>query len=512
MKRALVISFWLIFGSVMIAQSHDGDGYNHPDSLELVTVSGSVIINESTLNPVYFLDENNDGIADYHLNFGPHWYEPDSSNAVRPGSGDNITITGGLNDSSLMTYPVIIVYEINGEFWRDPYFASWNNIGIHNHYMGDHHNGERGQYGFGWEHDTLETLIIDGVVLSDTTFYMNHYYLDSDNDALPDYTLNFGPPWYEPESGIERPHYGDRVNIVGGVMNSENEIPVIIVFEINGEVWRDSSLIGSHFGGGWISGSMSGSRKFHSPFDSEDHMIISEGWRDNSGHGHGGNMMPDSLFTQMLEIYPENIPLAQQMNVVAAYEIHMFQPDGSSGMRGPGGMGGGHMTFGSEVQFQLHYNDNQLNNINADEESITVKYWDDESEQWITPDYFLNTQKKVVTFNSSEISNYVIITADKATGIISSISNIPSKFSLSQNYPNPFNPSTTIEFQVILDSHVILYVYNVLGEKVAELVNRQLGSGKYKVDFFASELHSGIYFYRLITNDGNITKRMILIK
>lgn len=169
--------------------------------------------------------------------------------------------------------------------------------------MGDHHYGQGGQYGFGWEHDTIETVNIDGVVLSDTTFYMNHYYLDTDNDALPNYTLNFGPPWYEPESGIERPQNGDQVNIVGGVMNDENEIPMIIVFEVNGEVWRDSTQIGPHFGGGWFSGDMSGSMKFHSPYDSEDHMIISEGWRNNGGHGHGGNMMPDSLFTQMLEIY-----------------------------------------------------------------------------------------------------------------------------------------------------------------------------------------------------------------
>ena len=85
-------------------------------------------------------------------------------------------------------------------------------------------------------------------------------------------------------------------------------------------------------------------------------------------------------------------------------------------------------------------------------------------------------------------------------------------FTLFQNYPNPFNPSTTIEFQVNIDSFVILNVFNILGEKVAELVNRQLDSGKYKVNFYASDLHSGIYFYKLSIDGGNITKRMILIK
>jgi len=214
----------------------------------------------------------------------------------------------------------------------------------------------------------------------------------------------------------------------------------------------------------------------------------------------------------MLEIYPENIPHAQQMNVVAAYEINMFQPDGQSGMGGPGGMGSGHMSFGSDVHFQLHYNDNQLNYYQADEESISAKYWDDESGSWIIPDYEVDTQKNFVTFFSSEISNYVVLTANKVTGIALTENSVPSEFSLSQNYPNPFNPSTTIEFQITIDSFVILNVYNVLGEKAAELVNKQLGAGKYRVDFNSSGLTSGIYFYKLITDGGNITKRMVLIK
>ncbi|NIT51174.1 MAG: hypothetical protein GWO41_00025, partial [candidate division Zixibacteria bacterium] len=101
--------------------THSGHGYCNPDSLIPVTVSGTAIVDSSFMSPAYYLDEDGDGQADYHLNFGPWWYTPDSSNATRPNDGDFITIYGGQHDSLMGNLPVIIVYEINGLFWRDPY-------------------------------------------------------------------------------------------------------------------------------------------------------------------------------------------------------------------------------------------------------------------------------------------------------------------------------------------------------------------------------------------------------
>lgn len=199
------------------------------------------------------------------------------------------------------------------------------------------------------------------------------------------------------------------------------------------------------------------------------------------------------------------------MNVMAGYEIHIFQPDGRSGMGGPGGMGGGHMSFGNDIHFQLHYNDNQLNYYQADEESISVKYWDDESEEWITPDYNLDTQKKVVNFNSSEISNYVILTANKVTGITLKDDNSPSKFVLSQNYPNPFNPSTNIQFYVPAYSLVKLNIYNSIGEIVGELQNENLQKGSYNINWDAKGLASGVYFLKLMAQSPGINKPFISV-
>lgn len=96
---------------------------------------------------------------------------------------------------------------------------------------------------------------------------------------------------------------------------------------------------------------------------------------------------------------------------------------------------------------------------------------------------------------------------------IQNISNeIPSGFNLSQNYPNPFNPVTNIEFSVPKTANVKLIVYDISGKQVEEIVNQKLSAGRYKADFDSKELASGIYFYRLISDEFSETKRMILVK
>ncbi|MCI0715771.1 MAG: T9SS type A sorting domain-containing protein [Chlorobi bacterium] len=89
---------------------------------------------------------------------------------------------------------------------------------------------------------------------------------------------------------------------------------------------------------------------------------------------------------------------------------------------------------------------------------------------------------------------------------------IPNYYSLSQNYPNPFNPSTTIRFSVPKNTNVTLKVYDVLGKEVAVLVNELKQAGFHTVDFDASHLASGIYFYKIEAGDFNSVKKMILVK
>jgi len=89
---------------------------------------------------------------------------------------------------------------------------------------------------------------------------------------------------------------------------------------------------------------------------------------------------------------------------------------------------------------------------------------------------------------------------------------VPTVMELHQNYPNPFNPSTNIKFEVPNDSHVELVVFDVLGRKVAELVNEFRTQGTHSIPFDASSLSSGVYLYQIKVNDLIVTKQMTLIK
>jgi hypothetical protein len=89
---------------------------------------------------------------------------------------------------------------------------------------------------------------------------------------------------------------------------------------------------------------------------------------------------------------------------------------------------------------------------------------------------------------------------------------VPASYSLEQNYPNPFNPLTTIRFALPNASYVTLNIYNSLGQKIAELVNSNLGAGWYNYNWDASKMASGIYFYELRTDRFVTIKKMILLK
>jgi len=88
----------------------------------------------------------------------------------------------------------------------------------------------------------------------------------------------------------------------------------------------------------------------------------------------------------------------------------------------------------------------------------------------------------------------------------------PTSFSLEQNYPNPFNPSTKITYSIPYKSFVTLKVYDPLGSLVTDLVQEEKEAGKYEIDFNASDLSSGVYFYRIESGDFMQTKKMILLR
>jgi len=101
-------------------------------------------------------------------------------------------------------------------------------------------------------------------------------------------------------------------------------------------------------------------------------------------------------------------------------------------------------------------------------------------------------------------------------GVVTSVTpvstEIPKEYKLSQNYPNPFNPVTKINYSLPKSGFVTMKVYDMLGREVVNLISENKTAGNYSVDFNASNLTSGVYFYRLESNGFVDTKKMMLVK
>jgi hypothetical protein len=106
--------------------------------------------------------------------------------------------------------------------------------------------------------------------------------------------------------------------------------------------------------------------------------------------------------------------------------------------------------------------------------------------------------------SSGEFSINVLSTDDQ--------SNLPYEYKLNQNFPNPFNPSTKITYSLKNDSKVELIVYDILGNEITKLVNKEQSAGIYEINFDGHYLASGIYFYKINAGSFADTKKMILIK
>ncbi|MAT56659.1 MAG: hypothetical protein CMF23_01650 [Ignavibacteriae bacterium] len=162
--------------------------------------------------------------------------------------------------------------------------------------------------------------------------------------------------------------------------------------------------------------------------------------------------------------------------------------------------------------------------IIVDQSNLQLKGW-----HKIGTAKFSEGLKSVVTLDNSLLENGKYLVADAvmiminrklSPDVIVSVEdsekeitqNLPSKFMLEQNYPNPFNPTTSIEYSVPSSEYVSLKVYDVLGNEVASLVNENKNAGSYRIDFNASTLSSGVYFYKITAGNYTETKKMMLIK
>ncbi len=118
----------------------------------------------------------------------------------------------------------------------------------------------------------------------------------------------------------------------------------------------------------------------------------------------------------------------------------------------------------------------------------------------------------VYSFGAGGGDAYILkLSLQNLSGINSAVS-LNRTFELHQNYPNPFNPSTKLRFEITKREFVSLTVYNSIGQEVASLLNESKSPGTYEIDFDASALPGGTYFYRLSSGEYSETKKMILVK
>ena len=162
-----------------------------------------------------------------------------------------------------------------------------------------------------------------------------------------------------------------------------------------------------------------------------------------------------------------------------------------------------------DVIISIYKNENHLSVID------TAK--SDRSYNWVVyPSLDLATDYaiKIESVNNPNIystsSSFSLI--DTITTVVEYEEILPDSYKLYQNYPNPFNPSTNIEFAIPMATHVKLIIYDLLGNEIISLINENKAAGLYSITVDATNFASGVYIYRLVTDNFIDTKKMILMK
>jgi len=147
--------------------------------------------------------------------------------------------------------------------------------------------------------------------------------------------------------------------------------------------------------------------------------------------------------------------------------------------------------------------------LNPDD--LRLLRYDQTLEEWFALESSVNTSAQTITGTTNAFSGF-------AAGRMLNVSNEeimeeqPKKVALDQNYPNPFNPSTVINYTLPEASEVKIEVFNMLGQRVALLLNELRQPGRHSVTFNSGNLSSGMYIYRLQTANFSQSRKMMLIK
>ncbi|HEY3293953.1 MAG TPA: carboxypeptidase regulatory-like domain-containing protein [bacterium] len=312
--------------------------------------------------------------------------------------------------------------------------------------------------------DGLTPVDLEGtaiVVGPDSLHRVTTYYLNTDNDASPEYILSFGPPWYTPGNGAERPTDGQHVTIHGGLFSYASP-QMVVVWQINGHDWRDP---------------------------------------DRGGHGgyggdHGSDCDPDSV--TRVELNGHIIVTADPgwHEEHHSYWITVSNTDPRADFR---------LDFGAE---DYSPENGAVRPVNGQQVSIV-------GGQILCPGeplpivivYEINGQFWRQPGDTTGMGPMVPDAAGEPIVI-----GAPESYITAGNYPNPFNPATTIRYSIPEAGDVQLSIYDLSGRQVAEVVHGFQSAGSYTVAWDGNAFASGIYFYRVKVNRLSLSHRMVLMK
>ena len=207
-----------------------------------------------------------------------------------------------------------------------------------------------------------------------------------------------------------------------------------------------------------------------------------------------------------------NIPEdALSVSTEIEYGTFTTLPEGA-GLTGPMiYMGPSGLEFSEAVEVTLPYDTGKIPEGFIEDDLVMLRY-DQENESWQELSSDVNKIEKKITGLTTRFSGFAPgIMGDKVS-TEPEIDNIPGSVDLAQNYPNPFNPTTVIQFQIPVSSEIKLEVFDLLGRRVATLLDGIVTAGSHEVEFSASRLTGGMYIYRLTAGDQVKTRKMMLIK
>jgi len=173
---------------------------------------------------------------------------------------------------------------------------------------------------------------------------------------------------------------------------------------------------------------------------------------------------------------------------------------------GPSGL-----TFDEPVTITIEYEPEDIPD-GVQEEDLKLLRYDESEDEWFELETTVDTGLKTLTAETLTFSGFAAGTIGEITSADRDELGLPLRFGLAQNYPNPFNPITAIRYDLPVSSDVKLEVYDIIGRRVAVLVNDQVQAGRYTIHFDASGFASGVYFYRLQAGSFVQTRKLTVIK